>query len=118
MGTHPIFESDFDCLTEMLYRYLGKWQSMVLRPTVQYMYRYNSISSHVGHPKKRKKEIKSPLLIHKPRIEGLDHFLIACFASTLNLSNNNFDIIQIAKEASHAALILNPLEHSTILNLS
>jgi len=56
----------------------------------------------VGHPKKRKKEKKSPLLIHKPRIEGLDHFLLACFASTLNLSKNNFDIIQIAEEASHA----------------
>jgi len=29
MGTHPIFESDFDCLTEQKVE-IGKWDSLVV----------------------------------------------------------------------------------------
>merc|ERR1712179_760331 len=35
MGTHPIFESDFDCLTEMFSRFAGQATRSFVRPPVQ-----------------------------------------------------------------------------------
>merc|ERR1712242_688823 len=32
MGTHPIFESDFDCLTEWKTKWMIRWTWMVLLP--------------------------------------------------------------------------------------
>merc|ERR1712110_136391 len=35
MGTHPIFESDFDCLTEMFSRFAARATRTFVRPPVQ-----------------------------------------------------------------------------------
>jgi len=106
MGTHPIFESDFDCLTDMRSILLG-----CTRRSPLFVHRLIKSKSKLGSSEVIKGHILDK---RKPIQNGISHYIVACNSSKLEDTAGR----KLWRDVKETITILNPTALKTIPDLA